>query len=65
MAFNKFTEAAGVTTHGMRSAFKDWCSNETEFPYLMEEALAHSLGAVQKGYRRGQAVERRSVLMQS
>lgn len=52
------------TVHGFRSGFRDWCGNETNFPReLAEESLAHSLGSVEAAYRRGQAIERRRVLM--
>lgn len=52
--------------HGFRSAFSDWVRNETEFPReLAEEALAHQLPEVERAYRRGQAVERRRLLMQA
>ena len=50
--------------HGFRSTFKDWAMDETEFPReLVEEALAHALGNVERAYRRGQAVDRRRALM--
>lgn len=52
------------TVHGFRSGFRDWCGNETNFPReLAEESLAHSLGSVEAAYRRGQAIERRRVMM--
>lgn len=52
--------------HGFRSVFSDWARNETEFPReLAEEALAHQLPEVERAYRRGQAVERRRLLMQA
>ena len=52
------------TVHGFRSGFRDWCGNETNFPReLAEESLAHTLGSVEAAYRRGQAIERRRVLM--
>src|ERR1700730_5659609 len=36
---------AGVTVHGFRSAFRDWCGEETGFPReIAEAALAHSTG---------------------
>jgi integrase len=54
-----------VTVHGMRSAFRDWAGNETRFPReLCEEALAHiTSGAVERAYRRGDALEKRRKLM--
>lgn len=58
---------SGVTVHGFRSAFRDWCGNETHFPReLAEQALAHSVGnEVERSYRRGDALEKRRALMQA
>ena len=65
MTVYKHSAAKNVTTHGVaRSCFKDWATNESSFDRaLVEESLGHSLSAVEKAYRRGQAVERRRVLM--
>jgi len=53
-----------ATTHGMRSTFRDWCGNETDFPReLAEEALAHTLGKVEGAYRRELALAKRRELM--
>jgi integrase len=54
-----------VTSHGCRSAFKDWSANETTHAdEVSEEALAHEIGSkVRKAYRRGSALQRRAVLM--
>ena len=51
----------GCTTHGFRSSFRDWCGEETMFPReVAEGCLAHSTGsAVEKAYRRGDALEKR------
>lgn len=56
---------AGVTPHGMRSAFRDWAGEETQFPReIAEAALAHVVGdATERAYRRGDALERRRALM--
>jgi integrase len=56
-----------ATVHGFRSAFRDWAGTETEFPReLAEEALSHLVGnAVERAYRRGDALERRRVMMQA
>jgi integrase len=56
---------AGVTVHGFRSAFRDWCGEATTFPReVAEQALAHSVGnAVEQAYRRGDALEKRRKLM--
>jgi integrase len=55
----------GVTTHGMRSAFRDWAGDETDFPReVAEAALAHAVGdATEHAYRRGSALEKRRALM--
>jgi integrase len=57
---------AGVTVHGFRSSFRDWCGNETNFPReIAEQALAHATGGtVEQAYRRGDALEKRRALMQ-
>ena len=53
------------TVHGFRSAFRDWVGEETHFPReVAETALAHEVGnAVEKAYRRGDALEKRRKLM--
>jgi integrase len=57
----------GATVHGFRSAFRDWCGEETSFPReVCEQALAHATGgAVEQAYRRGDALEKRRALMQA
>jgi integrase len=59
--------APGYTPHGLRSSFRDWAGDETEYPReIVEHALAHTLGdESEKAYRRGKAVERRRPLMES
>lgn len=56
-----------ATTHGMRSAFRDWCGDRTTFPReLAEQALAHAIGdATEAAYRRSDAIEKRRLLMQA
>ena len=56
-----------ATVHGFRSSFRDWVSEETDFPRdLAEAALAHVVGdATERAYRRGDALERRRELMES
>ena len=51
--------------HGLRSTFRDWCAERTEFPREMAEiALAHVVGSdVERAYRRGDMVERRRAMM--
>ena len=48
-----------VVPHGFRSAFRDWCGNETGFPReVAEAALAHRTGdSVEAAYRRSDALE--------
>ncbi|MGD2134469.1 MAG: site-specific integrase, partial [Maricaulaceae bacterium] len=55
----------GVTTHGFRSAFRDWCGEATNHPReVAEHALAHKAGdAVELAYRRGDALAKRRKLM--
>ena len=55
----------GYTPHGLRSSFRDWVGEETEYPReLAEHALAHTLGDdSERSYRRMKAVERRPPLM--
>jgi integrase len=58
---------ADVTVHGFRSAFRDWAGERTHFPREMAEAaLAHLVGdAVERAYRRGDALEKRRELMEA
>jgi integrase len=57
---------SNATVHGFRSTFRDWAGNETDTPReICEHALAHIVGnAVELSYRRGDALERRRVLME-
>lgn len=56
----------GLTVHGFRSAFRDWITDTTIHPdTIAETALAHTVAnKVEAAYRRGEAFERRAVLMQ-
>jgi len=51
--------------HGLRSTFRDWCAERTEYPREMAEiALAHKVGSeVERAYRRGDMVEKRRQMM--
>ena len=57
----------GVTVHGFRSAFRDWCGEETHFPReIAEAALAHVTGdKTEAAYRRDDALEKRRALMEA
>nr|WP_312990531.1 site-specific integrase [Comamonas koreensis] len=52
--------------HGFRSTFRDWASERTNYPReLAEQALAHTLQSkVEAAYRRGDALEKRRVMME-
>lgn len=51
--------------HGLRSTFRDWAAERTNFPGEMAEtALAHRVSnAVEAAYRRGDMIEKRRVMM--
>ncbi len=56
-----------VVTHGFRSTFKDWASENTHFSNEVSEmALAHKVGSkVEAAYRRGDLFLKRRKLMES
>ena len=51
--------------HGLRSTFRDWVSEATNYPSEMAEvALAHIISnAVEAAYRRGDMIEKRRRMM--
>ena len=53
--------------HGLRSTFRDWAAEQTNFPReVAEAALAHALkDRVEAAYRRGDLFEKRVKLMQA
>lgn len=55
----------GYTVHGFRSTFRDWAGDLTTHPReLIEQALAHNVGgAVERAYRRRDALAKRRDLM--
>lgn len=54
----------GITTHGFRSTFRDWCSEAADAPReVAEAALAHVPGQVERAYRRSTLFDRRKSLM--
>jgi integrase len=66
MLMRRLPAFANFVPHGLRSAFRDWAGEKTEYAReLIEEALAHQLGAVERAYRRGAAHERRRPLMEA
>lgn len=54
-----------ATIHGLRSTFRDWIANETQFDGdLAEMALAHTIkNAAERAYRRGNMLEKRRTMM--
>ena len=54
-----------VTTHGFRSAFRDWAAERTSYPRdVAEMSLAHAIGdRVDAAYRRGDLFDKRRRLM--
>jgi len=58
-------KVANVTTHGFRSSFKDWSSDETTHAReIIEAALAHVIGdKAERAYRRSDALDRRRKLL--
>ena len=56
----------GLTVHGFRSTFRDWCAEATGYPgEAAEMALAHIVGdKVEAAYRRGDLIDKRRRLME-
>lgn len=52
--------------HGLRSSFRDWAAEKTDYSRDMAEiALAHSIGSdVERAYRRGDMIEKRREMME-
>jgi integrase len=60
--------AAGATTvHGLRSTFRDWAAEQTNFPREVAElALAHVVGdEAELAYRRSDLLRKRRALMEA
>lgn len=53
------------TVHGLRSTFRDWTSERTNYAHeVAEQALAHTIpNATEKAYRRGTLLAKRARLM--
>jgi integrase len=58
---------SGLTVHGFRSTFKDWCAEATHVPnFVSEAALAHVVAdKVESAYRRSDLFEKRRKLMEA
>ncbi|WEX07389.1 site-specific integrase [Chelativorans sp. AA-79] len=61
----KTADGNGYTVHGFRSSLRDWVHEETDYQTeIAEAALAHATGsAVERAYRRGDALEKRRALL--
>lgn len=65
MLIRRMEDFKSYTTHGLRGTFKTWAHSETEFHRsIVEEQLAHQVGAVEGSYLRGPALERRRAMME-
>lgn len=64
-AFRLASPDKTATLHGLRSMFRDWAGDKTDHPReIAEMALAHQVGsAVERAYRRGDALEKRQQLL--
>lgn len=53
------------TPHGMRSTFRDWAGDETEFAReVIEECLAHAVSdETERAYRRSDALKKRKAVL--
>jgi integrase len=65
MAYPSTTKGKLAVPHGMRSTFKDWVSEETNYPnHVSEAALWHATAdKVEASYRRGDLFEKRRRMM--
>ena len=66
VAMKKMDSFRGYTPHGLRSTFRDWASETTNFANeTLELALAHTIAnKAEAAYRRQDQLEKRSKLMQ-
>jgi integrase len=54
-----------ITVHGFRSTFRDWAAETSRYPnHVLEQALAHSIGAIEGAYRRSDLFGPRTRLME-
>jgi integrase len=67
MLLERMGRRGAVTSHGFRSTFSDWASEVSPFSSeLRESALAHTIGnKAEAAYRRGDALEKRRVMMEA
>lgn len=69
MTLSKLVKELGfpVDVHGMRTSFRTWAQEQTNFPFeVCEAALAHSVGdAASQAYARSNVFEKRRKLMEA
>jgi len=67
LALLKRMSRSDLTAHGFRSTFRDWASEQTNYPReVAEMALAHAVGdKVEAAYRRGDLFQKRQRLMEA
>ena len=61
-AVRKLLNGSG-TTHGLRSSFRDWCSETGVNGEVAEQALGHAVKGVEGAYRRSDLLEARRAVM--
>lgn len=64
-ALHNAADTKDVTVHGLRSTFRDWAAEETDYPReVAEMALAHAINdKVEAAYRRGDLFDKRREMM--
>ena len=67
MLKRKIPGCSRYTVHGFRSAFRDWCGNETNFPRdVVEETYGHEVGnEVERAYRRHKGLTKRRQVLEA
>ena len=66
MLIRRMDGFSSYTAHGLRATFKGWAATSTDYPReLIEEQLAHQLGAVERAYMRQSAYARRRPMMEA
>ena len=66
MLMRGMKDFAAYVPHGFRATFKSWAATGTAYPReLIEEQLAHQLGAVERAYMRESAHQRRRPMMEA
>lgn len=62
--WNVTQKKLGGTVHGLRSSFRDWCSDTGVRREIAEAALAHIVGGVEGAYARSDLLELRREVME-